>query len=189
MSTPLATPAPWRARLTKTVVLPEFWAVVATALGVTAVLLPLWWALPGLVWALLFIVLVGGFLALLPSWVRGAVRQQRLDAVAAGGPDAADAAWQELVASSVDRGTGVSDTDTVRVAATKLAREHGLDESGRAALRVLVGAVERSWYGSAPEAGAELAGALDQVLASLRENAPMSLRARLFPRSALPSRP
>ncbi|SDM91254.1 hypothetical protein [Allokutzneria albata] len=187
MSAPVAA-APWRARLSKTVVLPEFWAATATGLGVTAVLLPLWWALPGLVWLLLLVLLGGGYLALLPSWARGALRQQRLDAVAAGGDDAADAAWQELVAASADRGTAVAETDTVRVAATKLAREHSLDESGRAGLRVLVGAVERSWYGAGGSAGPELAGALDQVLASLAVNAPMSLRAKLFPRSALPSR-
>ncbi|GAA4026219.1 hypothetical protein GCM10022247_58790 [Allokutzneria multivorans] len=188
MSAPLAAATPWRARLTKTVVLPEFWAATATGLGVIAVLLPLWWTLPGFVWALLLIVLGGGYLALLPSWVRGALRQQRLDAVAAGGEDAADAAWQELVAASVDRGTGISDTDTVRVAATKLAREHSLDESGRAGLRVLVGEVERSWYGAGAPVRSELPAALEQVLASLAVNAPLSLRAKLFPRSAMPTR-
>ena len=41
----------------------------------------------------------------------------------------------------------VPPSDTLRVAATRMVREHDLDAEGRDSLRTLVGEVERSWYG------------------------------------------
>ena len=65
------------------------------------------------------------------------------------GPGAPDAAWAELLAESWDRGRAINDSDTVRSAARRLAREHGLDDEGKDGLRTLVGVLERSWYGPA----------------------------------------
>jgi transglutaminase-like putative cysteine protease len=129
---------------------------------------------------LLLAALVGG-----PASIREWQRRTRLRTVAAGGPDAATAAWRELVAESWDRGTAVPDTDTVRLAANRLARDHGLDDAGRRGLRTVVGAVERSWYGAGHRADPALADALGEVRDSINRNAPLALRARLLPRSVL----
>jgi hypothetical protein len=79
----------------------------------------------------------------------------------------------------------VPDTDTVRLAANRLARDHGLDDAGRRGLRTVVGAVERSWYGVGHRADPALADALREVRDSINRNAPLALRARLLPRSVL----
>lgn len=132
--------------------------------------------------------IVGG-----PASVRQWQRRTRLHAVAAGGPDAATAAWREVLAESWDRGAAVPSTDTVRLAANRLAREHGLDDDGRRGLRAMVGAVERAWYGASGRPDTTLAGALREVRESFTRNAPLALRARLLPRSVLrplkPARP
>lgn len=134
---------------------------------------------------LLLGVVLGG-----PATLREWQRRTRLRTVAAGGPDAATAAWRELLAESWDRGRTVPSTDTVRLAANRLARDHSLDDDGRRGLRTLIGAVERSWYGTSQRADATLATALDEVRHSLRRSAPLALRARLLPRSVLrPLRP
>lgn len=123
-----------------------------------------------------------------PALVRGLRRRSRLRAVAEGGPGAATAAWRELLAESWDRGMAVQSTDTVRTAASKIARQHGLDEDGRRGLRTVVGAIERSWYGAGnrTESGPDsLDTALREVLDSFTRNAPLALRSRLLPRSVL----
>jgi transglutaminase-like putative cysteine protease len=124
--------------------------------------------------------LIGG-----PATIRQWQRRTRLHAVAAGGPDAATAAWRELLAESWDRGTAVPGTDTVRLAANRLARDHGLDDDGRRGLRTMVGAIERSWYGAGRGADPALATALHEVRDSFSRNAPLALRARILPRSVL----
>ncbi|HEY0637933.1 MAG TPA: transglutaminase domain-containing protein, partial [Pseudonocardiaceae bacterium] len=102
------------------------------------------------------------------------------------GAGAATAAWRELLAESWDRGSAIPATDTVRLAANRLAREHGLDDDGRRGLRSLIGAIERSWYGG-PRPGPDpaIGDALRLVRESFRRNAPLALRARLLPRSVL----
>ncbi|WP_447003674.1 transglutaminaseTgpA domain-containing protein [Saccharothrix isguenensis] len=120
-----------------------------------------------------------------PAVVRTWRRRERLRAVAGLGPDAAGAAWQELVAESVDRGTRVPTTETVRVAARRLVRVHNLDEQGRNGLRAVVGAVERSWYSAQAAADPALPGAVDSVRQSLNRNAPLALKAKFLPRSVL----
>ncbi|WP_367136679.1 DUF3488 and DUF4129 domain-containing transglutaminase family protein [Saccharothrix sp. HUAS TT1] len=124
-----------------------------------------------------------------PAAVRAWRRQERLRAVAALGPDAASAAWQELVAESVDRGTLVPRTETVRVAARRLVRAHNLDEQGRDGLRAVVGAVERSWYSAQSTTDPALPGAVDSVRQSLNRNAPLALKAKVLPRSVLQPKP
>lgn len=152
------------------------WAVVLTL----AVALLSWW---------LGAVLVVALVVAAPAAVRAWRRQQRLRAVSGLGPDAASAAWQELVAESVDRGTRVPRTETVRVAARRLVRAHNLDEQGRDGLRAVVGAVERSWYSAQAAADPSLPGAVDNVRQSLNRNAPLALKAKVLPRSVLQPKP
>ncbi|MFE2751743.1 DUF3488 and DUF4129 domain-containing transglutaminase family protein [Actinosynnema sp. NPDC059335] len=148
-----------------------------------------WGVVLGLLVALVSWWLAVALLALVaaatPAAVRTWRRRQRLRAVAGLGPDAASAAWQELVAESVDRGTRVPSTETVRVAARRLVRVHNLDEQGREGLRAVVGAVERSWYSAHSAADPALPGAVEDVRQSLNRNAPLALKAKLLPRSVL----
>jgi hypothetical protein len=154
--------------------------VAATGCWVTTVGL----AVALLSWLLtVLLILVGAVAA--PATVRALRRRTRLHEVSALGPRAASAAWQELLAESVDRGTLVPPTETVRVTARRLAREHDLDERGRDGLRSVVGAVERSWYSSRPDADPTLPKAVHEVRESFARNAPLALRAKVLPRSVL----
>ena len=143
--------------------------------GLAAALLS-WW---------LAAVLVLAGVVLTPLLVRGVRRRNHLHAVAALGPGAATAAWSELIAESIDRGAPVPAAETIRTAARRLAREHNLDEAGKDGLRSVIGSIERSWYSANPVADPGLPGALAAVRQSLKKNAPLSLRARLFPKSVL----
>lgn len=167
---------------------PELWWGLAALAGGTAVLVPLWHLVHPAVWWTLFLLgLAGGALAV-PSWLRRYLRDRRLHTVALGGPDAAGAAWQELMAASVDRGGAPAGTETVRAAARKLVREHRLDERGQNGLRTIIGAVERAWYGGTDKPEPELFPAVRLVLDSLTANAPLGWRSRLFPPSVLRTR-
>lgn len=135
-------------------------------------------------WALMLFVLVlaGGGLA--PAAIREVQRRRRLRAIAAREPGSASAAWAELLDECADRGTPIPPTDTVRTAAQKVAHDHHLDDAGKDDLRTVIGVVERSWYareGDVNDPG--LAPAFERLRDSLRRNAPMSWRGRLFPRS------
>ncbi|MDQ2589016.1 transglutaminase TgpA family protein [Saccharothrix yanglingensis] len=151
----------------------------AVALALVLALVSWWLAAPALVAAAVAA----------PALVRAWRRRERLRAVAALGPNAAGAAWRELVAESVDRGTRVASTETIRVAARRLVKAHNLDDQGRDGLRAIVGAVERSWYSAHADADPALPRAVDDVRASLHRNAPLALRARVLPRSVLKPRP
>ncbi len=124
-------------------------------------------------------------LAAAPYGIRAVRRRNRLHSIAGLGSQAANAAWEELIAESVDRGTRIPPTETVRVAARRMARAHNLDEQGRDGLRSVVGAIERSWYSGHPEADPQLPRAVDDVRRSLNRNAPLALRAKVLPRSVL----
>jgi transglutaminase-like putative cysteine protease len=161
-----------RVRPLLTGVVAALWVVFAASL---AGLLSWWLAVP----------LVLAVLAAAPAVVRTLRRRERLHAVASLGPAAANAAWQELMAESVDRGTRIASTETVRSAARRLVREHNLDEQGRDGLRSVVGAVEQSWYSARPGADPALPAAVDEVRRSMARNAPLALRAKVLPRSVL----
>ncbi|HEX7306949.1 DUF3488 and transglutaminase-like domain-containing protein [Lentzea sp.] len=157
------------------------WSLVASvALWAIVVLLAVAW----LSYVLMAVVLAL-FVAAAPAAIRALRRRGRLQEVAKLGPGASTAAWNELMAESVDRGASVPGAETIRAAARRLAREHNLDEAGRTGLRTVIGAIERSWYSANPTADPALPGALAAVRQSLRQNAPLSLRARLFPKSVL----
>jgi transglutaminase-like putative cysteine protease len=120
-----------------------------------------------------------------PGFVRQWQRRARRHTVHRNEPPAASAAWQELLAESVDRGAELVPAETVRMTARRLAHEHELDEDGKRALRTVVGAVERSWYSSRPAPDPNLPPAFDDLVAGLRRTSPLALRARLLPRSVL----
>jgi hypothetical protein len=140
-------------------------------------------------WWLSVLLLVLG-MAAAPAAIRELRRRRHHRAVADRGPTAADAAWSELLAESLDRGMAIPPSDTLRVAATRMVREHDLDAEGRDSLRTLVGEVERSWYGAPPADMARPTSPLvvesfDRVRRSLHRNAPLEFRARLLPKSVL----
>nr|WP_052478230.1 DUF3488 and transglutaminase-like domain-containing protein [Kibdelosporangium sp. MJ126-NF4]CEL16879.1 FIG001454: Transglutaminase-like enzymes, putative cysteine proteases [Kibdelosporangium sp. MJ126-NF4]CTQ91892.1 FIG001454: Transglutaminase-like enzymes, putative cysteine proteases [Kibdelosporangium sp. MJ126-NF4] len=124
-------------------------------------------------------------LGLYPALTRYWRRRDRLHMVAGDGADAPMAAWDELMAESWDRGSGAPDSDTIRMTARRLVREHSLDDEGKEGLRMLIGVLERLWYGPSSTAGAELPEALNKVRSSMKRNAPLALRAKLWPRSVM----
>ncbi|ANN16373.1 transglutaminase [Amycolatopsis orientalis] len=134
-----------------------------------------WW------FALILIVVLGGLGT--PTAIREIKRRLRLQKIASRSPAAADAAWRELMDECADRGLPLSDGDTVRVAGRKVAEKHRLDEEGRSGLRTVISVVETSWYSDKPASDDELGPAFDEVRRSLKRNAPMSWKGRLFPRS------
>lgn len=146
---------------------------------------------PGLPLWPLFVLVALVLPALVPAALRELVRRRRTSVAAAGGPDAAGAAWDEVMATSVDRRVPVPATDTVRAAARRLVREHRLDAGAQDAVRALVTAVEASWFGDRhPEPG-ELTAPLLAVRAGVTAGTPVAVRARLLPPSVLvrPARP
>ncbi|WP_246127939.1 transglutaminase TgpA family protein [Amycolatopsis rhizosphaerae] len=137
-------------------------------------------------WSLALILLVLVVAGLAPAVLRELQRRRRRRAITAREPGAADAAWAELLDECADRGVPLSSSDTVRAAAKKVAHQHRLDETGQDHLRTMVAVVERSWYAEeGSRTDAEFTAAFEGVRESLRRNAPMSWRGRLFPRSVL----
>ncbi|MEC3977653.1 transglutaminase family protein [Amycolatopsis sp. H20-H5] len=136
-----------------------------------------WW------FALIVLLLLGGLSA--PATLREIARRRRLQTISGHSPAAADAAWHELLDECADRGLPIPVSDTVRVAGMKVAQKHHLDEDGRAGLRTVIGVVEKAWYAKGGTEDPSLEPAFDDVRQSLRRNAPMSWRGRLFPKSVL----
>ena len=139
-------------------------------------------------WLVVLLIVLGA--AAGPASVREVRRRQRLHTIARLGANAAGAAWSELLAESWDRGTAVPGSETVRVAATRLAKAHDLDPEGKESLTTLVGAVERSFYGAngTDSGDPTIVSAFNGVRRSLHRNAPLALSARLLPRSVLKPR-
>ncbi|HSU11096.1 MAG TPA: transglutaminaseTgpA domain-containing protein [Pseudonocardia sp.] len=123
-----------------------------------------------------------------PAWWRARMRRRRLTAADAGGADAAEAAWTELLAESADHGVPGRATDTVRTAADRMVQAHGLDAGARRALNAVTGIVEESWYGGVDPAPGDLAGPTRTVSTALRA-VPLPLHRRVFPASVVDRRP
>ncbi|MGW5050082.1 transglutaminase TgpA family protein [Actinokineospora sp. NPDC004072] len=123
-------------------------------------------------------------IAAIPACVRGWRRHEVQQALSGSSLDPAAAVWRELLAESEDRGVLVPSSDTVRLAARRIAKEHSLDEPGRQALRAVVDSVERSWYGGR-EVDPRLRGAFEEVVAGLRRTSPLAFKARVMPRSVV----
>ncbi|TWF82518.1 uncharacterized protein DUF4129 [Pseudonocardia hierapolitana] len=122
---------------------------------------------------------------LVPATLRVRDRRRRLAAVARGGPEAAGAGWEELMAESADRGAECPPSDTVRAAARRLVREHHLESDAQQALRQVIGAVEASWYGGTHPRPGELDEPVRAVAAGIAAGSGLSLRGRLLPRSVV----
>jgi hypothetical protein len=118
-----------------------------------------------------------------PAAVRARQRRRRLAAITAGGSAATGAAWREVLAESADRGVPAPPTDTVRGAARRLVREHRFGPDAQQAMRVLVGAVESSWYGDLHPGPSELSTPVGTVLTAISSGSPLSPGGWLWPRS------
>lgn len=153
-----------------------FWI---TALGLLAATVA-WWL--GVLVVVLLLLVAG------PALAREAVRRRRLQRILHHQPGAADAAWAELRAECADRGLPIPSSDTVRVAGQKLAAKHHLDDEGRDDLRTVIGVLERSWYGEDDTPQPDLQPAFEGLRRSLRRNAPLSWKGRLFPKSVFRNR-
>jgi transglutaminase-like putative cysteine protease len=148
----------------------------------------------------------GVLAGLTPISVRIRHRRRRMRLISAGGPRAIQAAWDEVLAESADRGVVPPVGETVRASAQRLIHQHGMDEPGVAGLRLLVGAVEQSWYAAGgtqldntgldnntgPDNNTgvtridhDIRTAVDAVLTSMARSAPLNRMARLLPRSVL----
>ena len=133
------------------------------------------------------VVLIVALLLLLPAAFRTSQRLTRLARVRRG-ERAADAAWDELVATARDLGAGGGDVETARAFAAGIAARDAFanDAAARGALLRLRDAVERERYGPAGAAtGPGLAEDLGTARAALLADARGSERARavLAPRS------
>ncbi|SFS34015.1 transglutaminase TgpA family protein [Saccharopolyspora flava] len=135
---------------------------------------------------LVLVVLLACAGAATPLAVREIRRGQRLQAITEGRAGAASTAWREVLDEFRDRGHRPRATDTARQLADRLVTDHELDATGVDALKSLITAVEREWYAPSAQPDGTLADTLRTITTSLRENAPLDLRSRLFPRSALP---
>ncbi|GAA1837380.1 hypothetical protein GCM10009836_15050 [Pseudonocardia ailaonensis] len=132
----------------------------------------------------LVVALLGG-----PTILRTVQRRRRLGATAAGGPGAAEAAWEEVLATSRDRGSAIDPGDTVRGTARALVGAHDLPDRAQDSLRDLVRAVEAEWYGDEPAAPGALTSPTAEVLGALKATGPTGFRGllgTLFPRSLSP---
>ena len=119
-------------------------------------------------------------LVLAGCWPAAVRRRRRSRRLGAGTPDAA---WAELTDLSRDRGVDILCTETPRGAAIRLGAVHALDEDARAAVSVVVKAVEQQWYGD----GTRLSHRreIDEMVAAWERCAPLTRRQRAFPRSVL----
>ncbi|MEB3366995.1 transglutaminase TgpA family protein [Saccharopolyspora mangrovi] len=135
---------------------------------------------------LALIVLLACAGAATPLAIREIRRGQRLQAITEGREGAASTAWREVLDEVRDRGHQPRDTDTARQLADRLVTDHDLDATGADALKHLVTAVEREWYAPTAPSDGTLTDTLEAITRSLHHNAPLDLRSRLFPRSALP---
>ncbi len=131
-------------------------------------------------------VLVVVLLLLLPAAFRASQRLARRGRVRRG-ERAADAAWDELVATARDLGAGGGDVETARAFAARIAERDAFDDArARSSLVRLRDAVERERYGPAgSKAGPGIAEDLAVARAALLADARAAERARavLMPRS------
>ncbi|GAA3172768.1 MULTISPECIES: transglutaminase TgpA family protein [Streptomyces] len=130
---------------------------------------------------------LGGLLLLavaaLPALRRRRARTRRL---AAQGPQAAPAAWQELTDTAWDLGIPPDEALTPRRTAVRLADTAALPPEATAAVHRVAGAVEESRYAARPRPAPQVAEDVRLVCAALRAQASRGTRwrATLAPRSA-----
>ncbi|HEX6367043.1 MAG TPA: DUF3488 and transglutaminase-like domain-containing protein [Agromyces sp.] len=121
-----------------------------------------WWVRGGILTAVVLLLL------LTPAALRVGQRSTRLRRIRRG-ERPADAAWDELVAMTIDLGAGGADTETAREFAERIGARPGFDDARvRAALTRLRDAVERERYGPSGAARAADAEAMVADLGTTR---------------------
>lgn len=119
-----------------------------------------------------------------PSLLRSARRRRRLAQATAGGPDAASAAWQEIVDTAVDHGIDIGVGDSARQIANVVAQRAGLATAARDRLRTVVTSAEEHWYsGASAGQPPDLAPGVRAVISGLQHSCPMPRRNRWWPPS------
>jgi len=135
-------------------------------------------------WLALLLMLIAG-VASAPLLRRAVSRNHRLHDLTVDRARAPQAAWRELLDECADRGHPVSEAETVRETARRLATQFNLDAEGRGHLRTVVSALERSWYSPQGEVDAEFVAAFEGLREAIHRAAPLPLKARLLPGSVI----
>lgn len=172
--------------LARRLALARWWLPPATAGGWLLSLALVGWMVS---WLLAIVLLVAAGSLVAPALLREYHRGGRLHDILLGRPDAASAAWRELLDELADRGTPVAEAETVRDTAHRLAAQYGLTTDGRQHLNTIVRVMERAWYGGKADVDTELAAAFEGLRQSLNRAAPLSWQGRLLPTSVMSGLP
>lgn len=135
-------------------------------------------------WLALVLMLLAGA-AVTPVLVRELSRSRRLHDITLTRPTAPEAAWRELLDECADRDNPVSEADTVRETARRMASQYNLDADGRAHLQTVVTTLERSWYGTEARVDSQFVAAFEGLRQAINRGAPLPLRGRLLPSSVV----
>ncbi|MPY79759.1 MAG: DUF4129 domain-containing protein, partial [Actinophytocola sp.] len=144
--------------LVRRLALARWWLPPATAAGWLLSLALVGWMVSWLL-AIALLLVAGALVA--PALLREYHRAGRLHDILLGRPDAASAAWRELLDELADRGTPVAEAETVRDTARRLSADYGLDDEGQRHLDAIVRVLERSWYSDRSDVDPELAAAFE----------------------------
>ncbi|MPY99330.1 MAG: DUF4129 domain-containing protein [Actinophytocola sp.] len=172
--------------LVRRLALARWWLPPATAAGWMLSLVLVGWMVSWLLAIALFVI-AGALVA--PALLREYHRGSRLHDILLSRPDAASAAWRELLDELADRGTPVAEAETVRETARRLAADYGLGDDGERHLNTIVRVLERSWYGDHADVDPELAAAFEGLRQSLNQAAPLSWQGKLLPTSVMAGLP
>lgn len=135
-------------------------------------------------WLALLLIIVAGA-AITPLVMREVSRNRRLHDITLNGPTAPEAAWRELLDECADRGHPVSEADTIRETARRLASQYNLDAEGRKHLQVVATALEKSWYSPTAQVDEQFVAAFEGLRQAINRCAPLPLRGRLLPSSVV----
>ncbi|GAA5115746.1 DUF3488 and transglutaminase-like domain-containing protein [Haloechinothrix salitolerans] len=164
----------------------RWWLPPATAAGWLLSIALVGWMASWLL-AIALLLVTGALVA--PALLREYHRGGRLHDILLGRPDAASAAWRELLDELADRGTPVAEAETVRETARRLASDYALDDEGQRHLDTIVRVLERSWYSGRTDVDPELAAAFEGLRTSVNDAAPLSWQGKLLPTSVMSGLP
>lgn len=172
--------------LVRRLALARWWLPPATAAGWLLSLALVGWMASWLL-AIVLLLVTGALVA--PALLREYHRGGRLHDILLGRPDAASAAWRELLDELADRATPVAEAETVRETARRLATDYALDDEGQRHLDTIVRVLEQSWYSDRSDVDPELAAAFEGLRHSLNQSAPLSWQGKLLPTSVMSGLP